>query len=89
MNSIKNMVIQKNKKEVNMQIRGGKLEYSDKDEQSKKISRIILTAIVLVFIVIIAIICTILYLQKSVLKTYIDGQAVSINERNYFNRCRY
>lgn len=63
-----------------MQIRGGKLEYGDKDEKTKKISRIILTAIVLVFIAIIAIICTILYLQKSVLKTYINGQAVSINE---------
>lgn len=63
-----------------MQIKGGKLEYGDKDEKTKKISRIILIAIVLVFIAIIAIIGTILYLQKSVLKTYIDGQAVSINE---------
>lgn len=80
------MVIQKNKEEVNMQIRGGKLEYIDKDEKSKKISRIILAAIVLVFIAIIAIICTIIYLQKSVLKTYVDGQAVSINERSYYNR---
>lgn len=69
-----------------MQIRGGKLEYIDKDEKSKKISRIILAAIVLVFIAIIAIICTIIYLQKSVLKTYVDGQAVSINERSYYNR---
>lgn len=72
-----------------MQISGGRLEYEDKDEKSKKVSRIILVAIVLVFIAIIAIICTILYLQKSVLKTYIDGQAVHINERYYCNRCRY
>lgn len=63
-----------------MQIRGGKLEYGDKDEKTKKIFRIILIAIVLVFIAIIAIIGTILYLQKSVLRTYVDGQAVSINE---------
>lgn len=69
-----------------MQISGGRLEYEDKNEKSKKISQIILIAIILVFIAIIAIICTILYLQKSVLKTYVDGQAVSINERNYYNR---
>lgn len=72
-----------------MQIKGGRLEYGDKDEKTKKISRIILIAIALVFIVIIAIICTILYLQKNILKTYVDGQAVSINERNNFNRFRY
>ena len=69
-----------------MQIRGGKLEYSDKDQKSKKISRIILISIILVFIAIIAIVCTILYLQKSILRTYVDGQAVSIKERNYSNR---
>lgn len=69
-----------------MQISGGKLQYDDKNEKSKKISRIIIIAIILVFIAIIAIICTILYLQKSILKTYVDGQAVSIDERNYYNR---
>lgn len=68
-----------------MQISGGKLEYGDKTEKSKKISRIILVAIILVFIAIIAIICTILYLQKSILRIYVDGQAVSLDERNYYN----
>ncbi len=71
-----------------MQIRGGRLEYGDKDEKVKKISRIILIAIALIFIAIIFVICTIVYLQNSVLKTYVDGRAVSINERYYCNRFR-
>lgn len=68
-----------------MQISGGKLEYEDKNERSKKISRIILIAIVLLFIAIIAIICTILYLQNNILRIYVDGQAVSMEERSNFN----
>lgn len=69
-----------------MQISGGRLEYEDKNEKSKKISQILIIAIILVFIAIIATICTILYLQKNVLKTYINGQSVSLSERNYNNR---
>lgn len=69
-----------------MQISGGRLEYGDKAEKSKKISRIILIAIILIFILIIAIICTILYIQKDILKIYVDGQSVSMEKRNYYNR---
>lgn len=68
-----------------MQIKGGRLEYRDKDEKSKKISRIILISIVLVFILIIAIICTIIYIQKDILKIYVDGKSVSIDKRNNYN----
>lgn len=68
-----------------MQISGGKLGYDNNNEKSKKLSRIILACIVLVFIAIIAIICTILYVQNSVLKIYVDGQSVSMSERNNCN----
>ncbi len=68
-----------------MQISGGKLEYGDKLEKSKKVSRIILIAIVLIFILIVAIICTILYIQKDILKIYVDGKAVSMEKRNNYN----
>lgn len=68
-----------------MQIRGGKLEYeNNNNEQSKKLSKIILIFIVLIFIAIIAVICTIMYIQKTVLKIYIDGQSISMKERNYY-----
>ncbi len=68
-----------------MQISGGRLEYGDKLEKSKKVSRIILIAIILIFILIVAIICTILYIQKDILKIYINGQSVSMENRNNYN----
>lgn len=62
-----------------MQINGENLGYNEKKE-NKKVPKIILASIILVFIVIIAIICTIVFIQSSSLKIYIDGQTVSIKE---------
>lgn len=62
-----------------MQIRGGNLEYDNDDNlKSKKLSRIILIFIVLVFVAIIAIMCTIIYIQKTVFRVYIDGVSVNL-----------
>lgn len=68
-----------------MQIRGGKLEYDNNNEKNKTLSKIILISIILVFIAIIAIICTILYIQQSTLKIYVNGTPVAMKERYYFN----
>ncbi len=69
-----------------MQISGGKLDYGDRNLKNKKISKIILILIVLIFIAMIAIICAIMYIQKSILKIYIDGVSVNMPERYYNNR---
>lgn len=61
-----------------MQISGGKLNYSNNNEQDKKVSKIILISIMIVFILIIAIICTIIYIQKNVFRIYIDGKSVEM-----------
>lgn len=63
-----------------MQIRGGKLEYNNNNEKNNKVSKIILILIVLVFILIVAIIGTIMYIQNTAFKVYIDGNIVSMNE---------
>lgn len=95
MNFIKVMDIQKNK-EVAMQISGGKLDYGDRNAKNKKLSRIVLILIVVSFIIMVAIMCTIIYLQKNVLKIYIDGVSTSlqedvilIDEQTRKNICRY
>lgn len=62
-----------------MQIRGGKLEYDNKPKNSK-ISKLILTFIILIFILIIAIICTILYIKTTAFKAYVDGVSVNMPE---------
>lgn len=69
-----------------MQIQGGKLDYGDRNTKNKKISKVILILIALVFIIMIAIICIILYLQKNVLKIYVDGVSINMQERYYYNR---
>lgn len=61
-----------------MQIKGGKLQYENEDIKSKKILKIILSFIIVIFIAIIAIICAIIYIQKNTLKVYIDGISVNL-----------
>lgn len=77
-----------------MQISGGKLDYGDRNVKNKKLSRIILVLILIVFILILAIIGVIIYIQKNVLKIYVDGVSVRmpegtiiINEENRKNIC--
>lgn len=79
-----------------MQISGGKLDYGDRNVKNKKLSRIILILIVISFIIMVAIMCTIIYLQKNVLKIYIDGVSANlqediilIEEETRQNICRY
>lgn len=78
-----------------MQISGGKLEYGDRNVKNKKLSRIILILIVISFIIMVAIMCTIIYLQKNVLKVYIDGVSANLQEdiilieETRQNICRY
>lgn len=63
-----------------MQISGGKLRYEENNTQNKKISKIILAFIIVMFVAIIAIICTIIYIQKNALTVYIDGKTVSLKD---------
>ena len=63
-----------------MQIRDEDLEYGNKDSRNKKILRIILIFMVLLFIAIIAIACTVMYIQKGAFRTYIDGVGVNLHE---------
>lgn len=63
-----------------MQIRGGNLQYEDDNVKNKKLSRIILVFIALIFIAIIAIIGTILYIQQTAFRVYIDGVSVNLPE---------
>ena len=79
-----------------MQISGGKLDYGDRNVKNKKLSRIILILIVISFIIMVAIMCTIIYVQKNVLKVYIDGVSANlqediilIEEETRQNICRY
>ena len=69
-----------------MQIRGGRLEYNNTNEKSKKVSKIILICIILICIAMVAIICTIIYIQKTTFKIYIDGTLTSMPERNNYYR---
>ena len=63
-----------------MQISSGNLSYqnNEKKEKDKKVSRILLFGIVIVFILIIAIIFTIMYIQKNTFRVYIDGKTVEL-----------
>lgn len=77
-----------------MQIRGGKLDYGNRNVKNKKLSKIILILILIVFVLILAIMGVIIYIQKNVLKVYVDGVSVRmpdgtiiINEENRKNIC--
>lgn len=52
--------------------------YNAKNDKNRKISRYILVGIVIVFIAIIAIMCTIMYIQKNTFRVYIDGASVNL-----------
>lgn len=62
-----------------MQISGGNLERGEQDK-SKKLTKILLISIVIIFILMIAILGLIIYLQKSVFHVYIDGVSVNLPE---------
>jgi len=49
-------------------------------EKNKKMSKIVLILIVVIFITIIALIGAMMYIQKSVLKIYVDGKTANIKE---------
>lgn len=63
-----------------MLIKGGKLqnETNYNNEKDKKISKIILICIVLLFILMIVVMCTIMYIQKNILRIYIDGKSINL-----------
>lgn len=63
-----------------MKLKGEDLGYDNKDLKSKKISRTILIFMILLFIAIIVIACVLMYIQKGVFRTYIDGVGVNLPE---------
>ncbi len=75
------MGIQKNRRYC-MQISGGKFNTKSEDarEKNKKISNVILICIAVVVIAIIAIMCTIVYIQKNTFRVYIDGKSINLPE---------
>ena len=52
--------------------------YDVEAAKSKKWSRLVLVLIVLTFIAIMGIICTILYVQKNAFRVYINGASVNL-----------
>lgn len=54
------------------------LNYNQKSNKDKKTSIILLVSMALVFIFIIAIICTIIYIQQKVFRVYINGVSVNL-----------
>lgn len=56
----------------------GNLNYSQDKGKEKKVSRVLLISMVIVFIAIIAIICTILYIQSKAFRVYINGASVNL-----------
>lgn len=65
-----------------MQISGGKFNTKKEDaqERNKKISKVILICIAVVVIAIIAIMYSIIYIQKNTFRVYIDGKNVNLPE---------
>lgn len=63
-----------------MQMKDEDFGYGNGNEKNKKLSRIILIFIILLFVAIIAIACTIMYIQQGVFRTYIDGVGVNLPE---------
>ena len=65
-----------------MQISGGKFNTKSEDarEKNKKISNVILICIAVVIIAIIAIMCTIIYIQKNTFRVYIDWKSINLPE---------
>ncbi len=63
-----------------MQISGGKFkgEIGANQERDKKTSRLILIGIAIVIVAIIAIMCTIIYIQQNTFRVYIDGKNVNL-----------
>lgn len=75
------MGIQKNRRYC-MQISGGKFNTKKEEaqERNKKISNVILICIAVVVIAIIAIMYSIIYIQKNTFRVYIDGKSINLPE---------
>jgi hypothetical protein len=63
-----------------MQISGGNLKYENnvEIEKNKKMSKIMLVCIAIVIILIIALMCSIVYIQKNTFRVYIDGKSINL-----------
>ena len=76
MSFIKNTDIQKNKRGYIMQYYNE--NYDVEAEKSKKWSTLVLVLIVLTIIAIIAVACTMLYIQQRAFRVYINGASVNL-----------